>query len=93
MAQHSVRDSGGGGNKKLTAYIPRLRNPSDKEQSYYLDLTKNVEIPSGEVTSFTLKTVYGTNATLPFDYSKPVIITLKPLETLVIEATPMTNKK
>ena len=70
-----------------------LRNPSDKEQSYYLDLTKNVEIPSGEVTSFTLKTVYGTNATLPFDYSKPVIITLKPLETLVIEATPMTNKK
>ncbi|MDA5482022.1 enterotoxin [Yersinia intermedia] len=70
-----------------------LRNPSDKEQSYYLDLTKNFEIPSGEATSFTLKTVYGTNATLPLDYSKPVIVTLKPLETLVIEAIPMTNKK
>lgn len=70
-----------------------LRNPSDKEQSYYLDLTKDFEIPSGEATRFTLKTVYGTNASLAKDYSKPVIITLKPLETLVIEATPVANIK
>ncbi|CNK94546.1 enterotoxin [Yersinia alsatica] len=70
-----------------------LRNPSDKAQSYYLDLTKDFEIPSGEATRFTLKTVYGTNASLAKDYSKPVIITLKPLETLVIEATPVANIK
>lgn len=70
-----------------------LRNPSDKEQSYYLDLTKDFEIPSGEATRFTLKTVYGTNASLAKDYSKPVIITLKPLETLVIEATPVASIK
>lgn len=70
-----------------------LRNPSDKAQSYYLDLTKDFEIPSGEATRFTLKTVYGTNASLAKDYSKPVIITLKPLETLVIEATPVASIK
>ncbi len=70
-----------------------LRNPSDKEQSYYLDLTKSFEIPDGEATSFTLKSVYGANTTLPSDYSKPVIVTLKPLETLVIEATPVTGGK
>ncbi|AVX36769.1 MULTISPECIES: enterotoxin [Yersinia] len=70
-----------------------LRNPLDKEQSYYLDLTKSFEIPSGETTSFTLKPVYGANTTLPVDYSKPVIITLKPLETLVIEAAPVARIK
>ncbi|WP_145576692.1 enterotoxin YacT [Yersinia alsatica] len=70
-----------------------LRNPSDKAQSYYLDLTKDFEIPSGEAIRFTLKTVYGTNTSLAKDYSKPVIITLKPLETLVIEATPVANIK
>ncbi|WP_145573235.1 enterotoxin YacT [Yersinia alsatica] len=70
-----------------------LRNPSDKAQSYYLDLTKDFEIPSGEATRFTLKTVYGTNTSLAKDYSKPVIITLKPLETLVIEATPVASIK
>ena len=69
-----------------------LRNPSDKEQSYYLDLTKSFEIPEGEATHFMLKPVYGTNTTLPGDYSKPVIVTLKPLETLVIEATPVAAK-
>lgn len=70
-----------------------LRNPSDKEQSYYLDLSKDFEIPAGEAKSFTLKPVYGSNASLPKDYSKAVIVTLKPLETLVIEANPVANTK
>lgn len=69
-----------------------LRNPSDKEQSYYLDLTRDFEIPQGQATQFTLKPVYGDNATLAADYQKPVVITLKPLETLVIEATPAAAK-
>lgn len=69
-----------------------LRNPSDKEQSYYLDLIRDFEIPAGQATQFTLKAVYGGNASLAADYQKPVIITLKPLETLVIEATPATTK-
>ena len=66
-----------------------LRNPSDKPQSYYLDLGKSFEVPNGEATNFTLKQVYGKNETLANDYSKPLIVTLKPLETLVIEATPV----
>ncbi|OAT27756.1 putative exported alpha-N-acetylgalactosaminidase [Buttiauxella brennerae ATCC 51605] len=55
-------------------------------------MTKSFEIPDGEATHFTLKPVYGTNTTLLGDYSKPVIVTLKPLETLVIEATPVATK-
>ncbi|STQ44438.1 Uncharacterised protein [Ewingella americana] len=65
-----------------------LRNPSDKAQSYYLDLSKSFEIPSGEANQFTVKNVYGSNTSLPADYRQPVVVTLKPLETLVIEATP-----
>ncbi|WP_145511109.1 alpha-amylase family protein [Yersinia kristensenii] len=70
-----------------------LRNPSDKAQSYYLDLTKNFEIPLKETTRFTLKPIYGTNATLVEYYHKPMIVTLQPLETLVVEAIPVANKK
>ncbi|MGY2796164.1 hypothetical protein ACVWV0_000340 [Ewingella americana] len=66
-----------------------LRNPSDKAQSYYLDLSKSFEIPSGEANQFTLKNVYGSNTSLPADYHQPVVVTLKPLETLVVEATPV----
>lgn len=70
-----------------------LRNPSDKEQRYYVDLAKNFEIPEGEATQFTLKPVYGSNATLAADYKNPVIVTLKPLETLVVEAVPVAGVK
>jgi len=68
-----------------------LRNPSDQAQSYYLDLSKSFEIPQGETRQFTLKNIYGTHSTLPADYRHPVIVTLKPLQTLVIEATPVTQ--
>lgn len=70
-----------------------LRNPSDKAQSYYLDLAKSFETPSDAPAHFTLKPVYGTNASLVKDYLAPVIITLQPLETLVIEARPIANIK
>jgi hypothetical protein len=68
-----------------------LRNPSDKSQSYYLDLSKSFEIPSSEANQFTLKNVYGSNTSLPADYHQPVVVTLKPLETLVVEATPVSK--
>ena len=45
-----------------------LRNPSDKPQSYYLDLTKDFEIPTGDATPFSLQAVYGSNATIPAEY-------------------------
>ncbi|MBB1202568.1 enterotoxin [Enterobacteriaceae bacterium 89] len=65
-----------------------LRNPSDKPQSFYLDLNKAFEIPQGEAGKFTLKPVYGSNSSVPEHYSAAVVITLKPLETLVFEASP-----
>ncbi|MFK3707672.1 enterotoxin [Klebsiella sp. NPDC088457] len=66
-----------------------LRNPSDKPQSYYLNLTKDFEIPQGEATHFAMKAVYGRNSTVPENYKDAVVITLQPLQTLVFEATPM----
>lgn len=65
-----------------------LRNPSDKPQTYYLDLVKDFEIPQGEATHFTLKSVYGSNNTFPSRYQKALIVTLAPLEMLVFEAMP-----
>ncbi len=65
-----------------------LRNPSDKPQTYYLDLAKDFEIPTGEAAQFSLRAVYGRNATVPGQYKNAVVITLQPLETLVFEATP-----
>ncbi|MER2891106.1 enterotoxin, partial [Escherichia coli] len=38
-----------------------LRNPSDKPQTYYLDLAKDFEIPTGEAAQFSLRAVYGRN--------------------------------
>lgn len=64
-----------------------LRNPSDKPQDFYLDLMKSFEVPDGQNTRFTLNAVYGRNASLPADYHKAVVITLQPLETLVVEAS------
>jgi len=66
-----------------------LRNPSDKPQRFYLDLSKALEIPQGEAAQFTLKSVYGSNSTLSEKYQEAMVITLKPLETLVIEANPV----
>ncbi|MCC8378933.1 enterotoxin [Xenorhabdus sp. PB30.3] len=66
-----------------------LRNPSDKAQTYYLDMAKDFEIPRGETSHFRLIPVYGNNATVPENYTKAVTVTLKPLEMLVFEAVPM----
>lgn len=66
-----------------------LRNPSDKPQRFYLDLSKALEIPQGEAAQFTLKSIYGNNSTLPEKYQEATVITLQPLETLVLEANPV----
>lgn len=66
-----------------------LRNPSDKPQTYYLNLVKDFELPQGATSQFTLKPVYGNNSTIPANYKEAVVITLKSLETVVLEATPL----
>ncbi|MGM3176089.1 enterotoxin [Dickeya lacustris] len=69
--------------------ILALRNPSDKPQTYYLNLTRDFEIPNGEATSFKMKSVYGSNPSIPGDYKTALVITLKPLETVIYEAIPI----
>ena len=66
-----------------------LRNPLDKPQAYYLNLSKDFEIPQGAATRFSLKPFYGNNATFPQAYQQALVVTLQPLETLVFEATPV----
>ncbi|MGD8171095.1 enterotoxin [Vibrio sp. TRT 21S02] len=70
------------GNKAIFS----LRNPSDKVQSYYLDLARDFELPTGVKTSYSLSQTYGSNSSLPERYSAPVVIQLEPLETLVVNA-------
>ncbi|SLM63762.1 MULTISPECIES: alpha-galactosidase [Dickeya] len=69
--------------------IISLRNPSDKPQTYYLNLAKDFEIPQGETAFFTMKSIYGTNISIPTNYKNALVITLKPLETIVYEAIPV----
>ncbi|PSX10943.1 alpha-galactosidase [Photobacterium angustum] len=68
--------------------IVTLRNPSNHSQSYYLDLKHDLELPNGESDQFKLTTAYGENKSIPLTYSHPVVVTLKPLQTMVLEATP-----
>ena len=65
-----------------------IRNPSDKPQQYYLDLTKAFELPHGATSNFTLRSIYGSNSTFPDKYQAPIVVTLQPLQMLVFEATP-----
>jgi hypothetical protein len=65
-----------------------LRNPSDKVQTYYLDLDKDFELPSDIDAKFSLKMIYGNNNTIPATYSKALVITLQPLGTIVVDAKP-----
>ncbi len=64
-----------------------LRNPSDKVQTYYLNLKHDFEIPTGRSSNFKLKAIYGDNNTIPANYTEAIVITLQPLEIIVFNAT------
>lgn len=66
-----------------------LRNPSDKPQTYYLNLDKDLEIPNGNSDRFKIKFIYGENKTIESDYDSPKVITLDPFQLVVLEATPI----
>jgi hypothetical protein len=65
-----------------------LRNPSSEPQSFYLDPTRQLEVPSGEASHFNSKLLYGKNATVPAVVGDGVIIKLAPLELITLELTP-----
>ncbi|ENM5855845.1 enterotoxin [Vibrio mimicus] len=66
-----------------------LRNPSEKPQVYFLDLPKDFELPTGISDQFIVKQVYGKNESVPRHYKGATVITLSPLQTLVLEAEPL----
>lgn len=73
--------------------IITLRNPSGREQTWSCDAAAVFELPTGAATQYRLSSPKGDQ--LPaemLEAGKPVTITLKPFEVIVLEATPV-NKK
>ena len=72
--------------------ILTLRNPSDKEQDFTLELGKALELPAGVPQTYALTSPYKQRDVPecqnqnPLDAGKPVTIKLKPFEVLVFEA-------
>jgi hypothetical protein len=91
-----------GGNPSLgkevygwAAWSPRkgvitLRNPSDKEADYALDIQKAFELPDAAAKSYEVKGSYP-DAPAPIEKAtagEPVTLKLKPFEVLVMEFSP-----
>lgn len=70
--------------------IITLRNPSDKEQVYYLDLQNDLELPANAIQSYKINIDYASklHAEKPSSIDKTAMITLQPLETVVMSLTP-----
>ena len=65
-----------------------LRNPSSQPQTFLLEPQRQLEIPAGEATRFTVQPRYGSNASVPATLDAPRLITLAPLELITLELTP-----
>lgn len=69
--------------------IITLRNPSGKTQQWSCDAAAVFELPVGAATRYKLSSPKGdTLPTETMEAGKPMTITLKPFEVIVIEATP-----
>lgn len=69
--------------------IVTLRNPSDKPQTYVLDLQKALELPPGAPRSFDVKNVWKNQSTaLPANAGEPYTISLRPFQVMTFELTP-----
>lgn len=79
------------------AWAPRkaiitLRNPSDKPQSFALDIGRALELPAGAARTFTGHSPWTADAAQPpqtFTAGQPVMLTLKPFEVVTLELTPL----
>ena len=65
-----------------------LRNPSSQPQTFLLEPQRQLEIPAGEATRFTVQPRYGSNASVPATLDAPSLITLAPQELITLELTP-----
>ncbi len=70
--------------------IITLRNPSDKQQVYYLDLQNDLELPTNAVQNFQINIDYisKSHADKPATIDKTAMITLAPFETVIMSLTP-----
>jgi hypothetical protein len=67
-----------------------LRNPSDKAQTFELDVAKVFELPEGAPTKYKFAPSYKDLEVDPFaaEAGKPVALEIKPLDLLIFTATP-----
>ena len=78
------------------AWAPRkaivtLRNPSDKLQSFALDVGRALELPAGAARTFTAHSPWKADTKQPartFTAGQPVMLTLKPFEVVTLELKP-----
>jgi hypothetical protein len=91
----------GGDPGKLEVYgyaswVPRkgivmLRNPGDRPQEFPLDVQSAFQLPAGAAVKFALNSPWAEDRgkpALPVEAGKPLRLTLKPFEVLVLEAAP-----
>ncbi|MEG1938043.1 MAG: enterotoxin [Akkermansia sp.] len=73
--------------------IITLRNPSDTAQQWSCDATAVFELPVGAATKYKLSSPRGSKLPAEFlEAGKPITITLKPFEVIVLEAIPVSDK-
>ncbi|MEM5436447.1 enterotoxin [Paraburkholderia diazotrophica] len=73
--------------------IVTLRNPSDRVQSFSLDLREHLELPHGIAGGFTARFPFiesPTNFPLLWDVGRPQSIRLDPFQVLTVELSPIT---
>ncbi|WP_378080675.1 enterotoxin [Aeromonas bestiarum] len=66
-----------------------LRNPSSQPQQFFLEPTRQLEVPTTEAKGFNIKPLYGDNKTVPTSISDGMVIKLAPLELITLELTPI----
>jgi hypothetical protein len=70
--------------------VVTLRNPDDQPHEFPLDVATAFELPAGASTRFTLKSPWADDAakpTIAAEAGKPVRLTLRPFEVLVLETS------
>jgi hypothetical protein len=69
-----------------------LRNPDDQPHEYDLDVGSAFELPPGAATKFNLRSPWVEDANQPdllAEVGKPLRVTLKPFEIVVLSSAPL----
>jgi len=69
--------------------ILTLRNPAMEDRHFLIDLKGQLEIPSGETTTFKVEMAYGNNPGVPEQFSNVSVVKLAPLELITLVLQPV----